>query len=177
MMSAWTRRSMTALATCGLAAGSALLAAPAAHAANPTPLPSAVSDEIARNELPVQVSNGWEAVTGPARSVNEVRDLATSLDIGTVAMYTGDDETGRAILIFTGDDQTAPTAFDVTGGTVIRSVDNDTDQAWYVYDDHGVLDATVPAETAQDIPPADAELVNAGVAATGFATTVTVFSF
>lgn len=94
-----------------------------------------------------------EAVTGAASQIDDVRVLAYNDGIGTIANYTGDNETGRAILIFTGDHQ-PNMGFGVTGATV-HSEDNDTDQTWYVYNDDNTLDATVPANTAENIPPAD----------------------
>jgi hypothetical protein len=95
------------------------------------------------------VSNGWEAVTGPAAAVDEVRTLAAADGIGTLTACTGDSETGQAILIFTGDDSVG--AFDISGAS-IHSVDNATDQTWYVFDDSGAPDASIAADIFADIP-------------------------
>jgi hypothetical protein len=141
---------------CGISAGCALFAAPSALAADvPTPpkLTADLNRAIDQEHLGVQVINGWEAVTGPASQIDDVRVLAFNDKIGTIADYTGDNESGRAILIFTGDHQ-PDMGFGVTGATV-SSEDNDTDQTWYVYTDDNTLDATVPANTAENIPPAD----------------------
>lgn len=43
---------------------------------------------------------------------------------------------------------------------MVRSVADDTDQPWYVYDDHGANDAAVTAGAAKDIPPADPLVAN-----------------
>jgi hypothetical protein len=167
------RRGVAALGICGVVAGGALLAAPLAYADSPT-LPMAVTDTIAADGLRVEMSNGWEAVAGPARDVNDVRSLASSYGIGTVAMYTGNNETGQAVLIFTGNDNTSPVRFDVVGGTV-TSVDNTTDDAWYVFDDNGVPDAGLQPGTASNIKAADANLVN--VTLFSFSPSFAVFSF
>jgi len=144
------------LAACGLAAGCALLGAPTAFAADePTPptLPGDLTWAIGYAGLDVQVINGWEAVTGEAYRIDGVQVRATEDGIGTIADYTGHDETGRAILIFTGNNQ-PDMGFGITGATV-NSANNDTDQTWYAYNDDGSYDATVPAGTAENIPPAD----------------------
>jgi hypothetical protein len=88
------RRSIAALGVSGVAAAGTLFAAPAAYADSPT-LPTSITDAITQDGLNVEVSNGWEAAAGPARAVNDVRSLAASLGIGTLAVYTGNDETGR----------------------------------------------------------------------------------
>lgn len=155
-MSVWTRRTTAALGGCAIAAGCALFGAPAAFAADepaPPTLPANLVQAIDREHLGAQVINGWEAVTGPASRIDDVRVVAATDGIGTIANYTGNNETGRAILIFTGNDQ-PNLGFGVTGATV-HSEDNDTDQTWYVYNDDDTLDATVPANTAENIPPAD----------------------
>ena len=138
------------------AAGTLLFGAPAAYAdtaATQTAQINKLVSAAAGEGLQVQISNGWEAVSGPAAGIDGIQVLATTSGIGTIADYTGKDETGTAILIFTGDsDVTA--GFHVSGATV-SSTDNDTDQAWYVYTDDGELDATVPAGTAENITPTD----------------------
>jgi hypothetical protein len=127
---------LTAAAALTIAAGAATApAALAATAGNPTPLPAAVSETIAQLDLPVQVNSGWEAITGQAANVDYVRALAVDLNVGTIVAYTGEYETGNAILIFTGNDSptTAPTTFQVSGNPTFLSVANDTDQPWFVY--------------------------------------------
>jgi hypothetical protein len=136
------------------AAGTLLLGAPAAYADTTTAaMPTQIASAAAADGLTVEQSNGWEAITGAAASINTIQELATTYGVGTIADYTGNDETGTAILVFTGNHDTT-TAFHITGATV-TSADNDTDQPWYVYTDDGAPDATVPAGTAEDIPPAD----------------------
>jgi hypothetical protein len=141
---------------CGVAAGCALFGAPAAFAAQeatPPELPGNVTAAIDDEHLHVELSHGWQAVTGPAADVEIVRIAAATDGLGTITGYTGNDETGRAILIFTGND--LPEFGVSIDGATIRSEDNDTDQSWYVYNDNGEFDAAVPANTAQNIPPAD----------------------
>ncbi|SDP21484.1 hypothetical protein [Actinacidiphila guanduensis] len=159
-MGTWVRRGAAVAGTLGALGGYVLLSAAGAQAAGPA-LPADVRQ--AAEELGVQVSNGWEAVTGPAAAVEEVRTLAAADGIGTLTAYTGDGETGQAILIFTGDDSVG--AFDISGAS-IHSVDNATDQTWYVFDDSGAPDASVPANTSADIPPVDAEFLPQGVSPT-----------
>lgn len=168
------KKLVLAIASAGLMSGITVgIAAPAAYADSPA-LPAGVTDAIAADQLNVEVSNGWEAVAGPARGVNDVRSLAASLGVGTLAMYTGDDETGQAVLIFTGGDNASPVHFDVTGG-IVTSAQNDTDQPWYVFDDHGAPDADLEPGTASNIPPADAALVN--ITLFSFSPSFAVFSF
>lgn len=167
---------LTVAAGLAIAAGAA--AAPAAHAAradNPAPLSAKINDVIARDRLPVQVNNGWEAVTGPADRIGDVRSMAASLSVGDVVEYTGEDQTGQAILIFTGND-TANTAFQVTGAA-FHSVADDTDQTWYVYDDSGKPDANITPGSAENMPAVDATLANFNVTLFSFSPSVTMFSF
>ncbi|WP_157435818.1 hypothetical protein [Actinospica robiniae] len=129
------------------------MSAPAAFAAESPRIPDDIKAAINSMHLNVQVNDGWEAVTGPASSINDVRAVATADHFGTIADYTGSDETGRAILIFTGNDHDA-VGFRVSGAT-FSSEANDTDQPWYVYEDNDTLDAIAPAGTAENIPPVD----------------------
>jgi uncharacterized protein with PIN domain len=146
-------------AAAGLALAAGLATAPAAFAAtvvgNPTPLPSTVNSTIAQLDLPVQVSNGYEAITGQAAVVDFVRALANSLNIGSVAAYTGNFETGNAILIFTGNDlaSTAANAFQVTGNPTFMSFSNSTDQPWYIFSSTagGLASTAIPAGFAENI--------------------------
>lgn len=144
------------VATLSVAAiAAALAAAPAAHAsaAPAAPkLPADLTKAVGKSGLDVQTINGWEAVTGPAASVNELRVKAADDKVGTITNYTGMHETGLAILIFTGDDD-PHMGFGVEGAT-IASTDNDTDQTWYLYKDDGTLDTTVKGGTAENIPAA-----------------------
>ena len=151
-------RKLATIATLGAgaaAAGSLLLGAPAAYAdtATATVQPAQIVSAAAAEGLTIETDNGWEAIAGPAASVTDIQKAVGSRGVGTIADYTGKDETGQAILIFTGNGDTT-TAFHVTGATV-TSTDNDTDQPWYVYDDNGALDAAVPAGAAENIPPTD----------------------
>ena len=142
-----------AAATAIAAAATTAPAARAAAAPAPPQLPAQVTQAITRAGLDVQIINGWEAITGPAAGIDSIQILATTDGIGTIADYTGHDETGRAILIFTGNDQ-PDMGFGITGATV-TSADNDTNQTWYAYHDDDTLDATIPAGTAENIPPVD----------------------
>lgn len=155
-------RAVAALAAAATAAVAVSLAAAPAHAATPTAKPPALSPNVSKaissEGLNTEVINGWKAVTGPAAKVNEVRAMAVSDRIGTVAEYTGNDETGQAILIFTGADNQV-LGFHVTGGA-IRSVDNATDQVWYVYDDSVKEEVAVPAHTAKNVQAPDARISN-----------------
>jgi hypothetical protein len=151
---------VAALSAAAVTAIVAILAVtPAASAATsptaPTPptLPPAVVAAIASTGLPAQVVNGWEAVAGPAATIDAIQAQATTSGIGTIADYTGHDETGTAILVFTGNQQ-PDMGFGITGGTV-TSADNDTNQTWYTYNDNDTLDATTAPGTAENIPPAD----------------------
>lgn len=84
--------------------------------------------------------------------------------------YTGDDETGHALLIFVGDGIDAA-AF-VIGGSSVSNVDNDTNQTWYLYDEEGEKngdvrsgiamkqDASVAPGTAENIPAVNGEIAN-----------------
>lgn len=158
-MSVGKRRGVAGVGVCGVVAGCALFVAPMASAAESAPLSKPVTDVIASENLTVETVHGIEAVAGRAARVDEVRAAATSQGFGTVTLYTGNDETGQAILIFTGNDNstTPPDDFHIGGGT-ITSVADDTDQAWYVFNDNGTLDASVAPETARNIPPVDAGL-------------------
>ena len=141
-MSVRARRITGALGVCGVAAGCALFGAPAAFAAQeatPPELPGNVTAAIDDEHLHVELSHGWQAVTGPAADVEIVRIAAATDGLGTITGYTGNDETGRAILIFTGND--LPEFGVSIDGATIRSEDNDTDQSWYVYNDNGEFDA------------------------------------
>ena len=154
-------RKLTTSAALGIstaAMGTLLLGAPAAYADAATAMPAQIASAAAADRLTVETSNGWEAVVGPASSVNEVRDLSKDLGIGTVSLYTGNDETGRAILIFTGNND-SPVGFKVHGDT-FTSVDNETDQAWYVFDDSHKLDESVAAGTAENVNPVDLTIDN-----------------
>lgn len=166
---------LTAAATVGAIALAAAPARASARAAEPPKLTPKVEKAIAHDHLKTEVSHGWEAVTGTASKVNDVRIDAVESKIGTVVAYTGDDETGQAILIFTGYDKDV-TPFEITG-TAIRSVDNDTDQSWYLYDDKGKKDAEVSPDTAKNIPAVDASLVNVNLTRFSVQPWGTVFSF
>jgi len=162
-------RGLRAVATTAAAAAvviAAGLAAPAARAAGPIALPQSVTSAISAARLTPQISYGWEAVAGPATSISKIRGQASSLGIGGVAMYRGNNEAGRGILIFTGDDDstTPATAFRVTGPAV-ASVVNGTDQAWSVFADgnRATPDATISAGTAENITPVVATLVDSTV--------------
>jgi hypothetical protein len=150
-------RAIAALAAAAVTAiAAAAAAAPAARAAAapaPPQLPVQVTQAITSAGLDVQIINGWEAVTGPAAGIDGIQVLATTDGIGTIADYTGHDETGRAILVFVGNDQ-PDMGFGITGATV-TSADNDTNQTWYAYNDDDTLDAAIPAGTAKNIHPAD----------------------
>jgi hypothetical protein len=137
----------------------ALAAAPAARAANPAPLPPPLTAAIVHDNLAVQTVHGLEAVTGDAADIDAVKSLATSLGIGTNALYTASGEAGQAILIFTGNDDPGPMAFQVTGAT-ITSASNGTSQPWFVYDASGKPDAAIPAGTAANITPTDGAIAN-----------------
>jgi hypothetical protein len=154
--SARTRTIAALAAAAATATAAAIATAPAASAATaPTPptLPAQLTAAIASSGLGVQAIKGWEAVTGPAAGIDAVQAQATTSGIGTVAYFTGHDETGTAILVFTGNDQ-PDMGFGISGATA-TSADNDTNQAWYTYTDSNTLDATIPAGTAENIPPAD----------------------
>jgi hypothetical protein len=170
----YTLATLTAVAAMAFAAAAA--GAPAARAADPLPLPAQLTAAIAHDDLPVQTSHGWEAVTGDAADVNAIRTLAHGLGIGTYALYADDNETGHALLIFTGNDDAGATAFQVTGATAY-SVDNDTDQTWYIYNGSGKPDAAIGPGTATDIPPADAAVANFSVTLFSFSPSLTEFSF
>ncbi len=146
----------TLSAVAATAITAALATAPAAHATDaPTPpqLSGRITQAITDDGLDVQVINGWEAVAGPAASIDSVQALATSYSVGTIADYTGPDETGQAILIFTGNQQVGM-GLRITGAT-IASADNDTSQMWYVFHDNDTFDAAIPPGTAMNIPLAD----------------------
>ncbi len=138
----------------------ALATGPAARAAEPAPyhkhaapaLTAQVKHAIAEEGLRLQVSDGWEAVAGPAAKVDAVQVTATTGHIGTVTDFTGRDETGQAVLVFTGSGQVR-IGFGITGATV-ASTDNDTSRTWYAYTDSDKLDAVVKPGTAENIPPA-----------------------
>jgi hypothetical protein len=153
-------RAITALsAAAATVAAMALAIAPAAHAAappaKPTPpmLSPALTAEIAKLGLGVQVINGWEAITGPAAIISGVQAQASAGGVGSLADFTGLNESGTGILVFTGGEQ-PNMGFGISGGTAV-STDNDTSQTWYTYNDNNTLDATIPADTAENIPPAD----------------------
>lgn len=141
--------------TAALAAGPAARAAePASHHKPAAPaLTAKVRRAIAEEGLRLQVSDGWGAVAGPAAKIDDVQVTAATDHIGTIADFTGHDETGTAVLIFTGSGQ-ARIGFGITGAAV-TSTDNDTGRTWYAYSDSDKLDAVVKPGTAENIPPAD----------------------
>jgi hypothetical protein len=151
-----TLAATVAITTAGLAF------APAADAATFLPLSSRLTAAAAQDDLTLQFSGGWLAVAGPATTVNDLRDDANLLGVANTVLYTGSNETGTAVLIFTGNDDSTsqPVGFNVAGDT-IASVDNDTDQPWYIYDDNGTPDATVSAGAAQNITPANCVVIDA----------------
>lgn len=158
-MSAWMRRGCAVLGVGGVAAGCALFAAPAAFAeAEPPTLPQPVVDLIAKERLHVEMSEGWEAVTGRAAKVDRVGALAESLGVGSVVVYSGRYGHGEGLLIFTGN-HIDPAHFGVSGAT-IHSFDNATEQTWYVFDDDGRRDARVEPGVKRNIKPVDAQLSN-----------------
>jgi len=157
-MSVRYRRTAATLGACVLAAGCTLMSTSAASAAEGPKIPDNIEAAINRLNLDVQLSDGWEAVTGPASSVNDVRAVATADHFGTIADYTGADETGRAILIFTGNSHEA-VGFDVSG-TTFSSEANDSDQDWYLYEEDNTLSAIAPAGAAENIPPIDMQESN-----------------
>jgi hypothetical protein len=167
---------LTATAAMAIAAGMA--AAPAHAATTPTPptLPAQLTAAIGAAGLSVQVDNGWEAATGPAATVTSVQALATSLSIGTLAEYSGNNETGQAILIFSGSSDPSSLQFQVNGGTA-DSADNNTNQTWYIDTNAGQPDATITPGTAENITPVDSlwtlavgPAINAAVAVYNWAT-------
>lgn len=123
--------------------------APAAHAPK---VPAAISQAIARDGLNVESSQGWEAVSGPAAKVNDIRTQAVGANIGTLTQYTGANETGQAILIFTGNPGKDAVAFSVGRGA-IHSVQNDTAQTWYLSAGRGKPDEGVAGGTATNVRP------------------------
>ena len=147
---------LTAAVALTMAVGAATApAAFAASAANPTPLPAVITTTAAQLNVPVQVNDGWEAITGQAAVVDYIRAIAVSLNVGNVVAYTGQYESGNAILIFTGNDSptTAATAFQVSGNPTFLSVSNDTDQSWFIYNSTspGFASASLPSGVSQNI--------------------------
>ena len=149
---------IAALSAAAIAIAATVAAAPARAATPPAPPrpPLALTIAIGFSGLTIRTFDGWQVVTGPAAAVNPIQDLAAGLGFGTIAQYTGDNETGTAVLILTGNDP-GPVTFRVNGITA-DSADNDTSQDYYIDTDTGTLDAALTPGTAENITPADYEV-------------------
>lgn len=161
---------LAAAATVTVGIGLGLPSLPSAKAAThptaqPPKVPAGITRAISQDGLSVQSSQGWQAVSGPAAKVDDIRVRAASEGIGTLTEYTGVNETGQAMLIFTGTPGKRPVAFNV-GHSTIHSTQNDTGQTWYMASDHGKLDADIAAGTATNVRPVRAITTNYS-AATG----------
>lgn len=142
-------------ATAGLTAApaGAAVSTPAAHSARPAStavppvLPASLRRSIEKVGVRVQVVDHWEAVSGSAAAINDIRADAYASHIGTLTQYTGYDETGDAVLIFTDSGHATAESFQVTGTTFLSAV-NDSYQTWYIVDGSGKTTSTVPSGTA-----------------------------
>jgi len=151
---------ITALAAAVITATVATAPADATTPPAPTPpvLPAQLTTAITQASLNVRVKSGWEAVTGPATSVNSIRALATILGVSSLSEYTDDAEAGTTVLIFPGDDDTS-TGFNIHGPTA-KSAANDTSQIWAVTSSDGLPGNILAPGDAEDISPLTVSTLN-----------------
>jgi hypothetical protein len=112
--------------------------------------------------LSVQVSNGYIGASGPAAVVQVACALPLSETdgLGSLCVYSGDNETGEGLIFFPGDNVKAGTCFYVYGDT--SNFADNTDQPWDLAsvngncDNGGVVDALDQSGQDENInPPVD----------------------
>jgi hypothetical protein len=100
------------------------------------------------------VHHGYVGATGPADAVSVACTvLGTDLRFGSVAFFTGQDETGSGAVVFTGDNEAPDTFFGLTGANA-ASMKNCTNQTWVISNPGATeVAASTRARTSADITP------------------------
>ena len=149
-----------ALAASALAATPALAAtAAASHAAQPAHAATPAGNAFLLRALrafglhPV-VHGGYVGATGRADAVSAACTvLGTDLRFGSVAFFTGQDETRSGAVVFTGDSEAPDTFFGLTGAQA-ASMQNCANQTWVISNPGATkVAASTKPRTARDITP------------------------
>jgi hypothetical protein len=149
-----------ALAASTLAATPALAApAPAGHAGQPAHAAAPAGNHVLLRALRALglravVHHSYVGATGRADAVSVACTvLGTDLRFGSVAFFTGQDETGSGAVVFTGDNEAPDTFFGLTGASA-ASMQNCTNQTWAISNPGATkVAAATRARTAADITP------------------------
>jgi hypothetical protein len=145
-LAATTLAATPALAAAGHAGQPARAAAPAGN--------HVLLDALRALGLRAVIHHGYVGATGPADAVSAACTvLGTGLRFGSVAFFTGQDQTGSGAVVFTGDSEPPDTFFGLTGATA-ASMQNCTNQTWVISNPGGTkVAAATRARTAADITP------------------------